>query len=292
MRSLERHSANIFNLFLRPYLRKFETQSPAVVLRKSLALLDPGTINDIKKFVADRQHPSGGFTDRAGKADLYYSLFGFYLAQALEMNDILQGTGEFVRNETGKSMPTGVNLKCAAILANELTDDKKLIRKLLKNIHREFKEHNAKQAEYGAFLDLLVAYQTGDYIQALRIRKHLSKLNDPRALPSTVLAALIVLHSSFSKPVAELQDRLTVQFYSGGGFRALKNTVTTDLLSTAASLYALRFSEYDLTIIKPECLDSIDSLFKEGGFCGNKLDEETDLEYTFYGLLALGSLAD
>jgi hypothetical protein len=45
-------------------------------------------------------------------------------------------------------------------------------------------------------------------------------------------------------------------------------------------------------MIKPDCLDFIDSMFKNGGFGGNVLDQDPDIEYTFYGLIALGSLAD
>lgn len=75
-----------------------------------------------------------------------------------------------------------------------------------------------------------------------------------------------------------------------GGFTALQNTPTEDLLSTAVALYALNYTDSDIRLIKPDCLAYVDSLFHDGGFRSTEPDVEIDIEYTFYGLLALGSL--
>ena len=80
-------------------------------------------------------------------------------------------------------------------------------------------------------------------------------------------------------------------FYrENGGFTALNHAPYEDLLSTGVGLYALNFINADLRLMKPECLDFIDSLYENGGFRSTQTDFETDVEYTFYGLLALGSL--
>jgi hypothetical protein len=105
------------------------------------------------------------------------------------------------------------------------------------------------------------------------------------------MAARIVLQHSFGKPVKQLQEEL-LQYYSKGGFRAVMKTPLNDMLSTAVALYALHYSGADLRTLKPACLESIDSLFDAGGFGSNELDPEPDIEYTFYGVLALGALAD
>ncbi|NSW95909.1 MAG: hypothetical protein HPY62_14460, partial [Bacteroidales bacterium] len=70
------------------------------------------------------------------------------------------------------------------------------------------------------------------------------------------------------------------------------NAKVPDLLSTAVSLYALNYADSDLTEIRPDCLTFIDNLFMGGGFAGTVFDTEPDIEYTFYGLLALGALAE
>jgi len=64
----------------------------------------------------------------------------------------------------------------------------------------------------------------------------------------------------------------------------------SDLLSTAVALYALRLASVELGDLREACLDFVDSLWSPGGFHGCVADRTPDCEYTFYGLLALGSL--
>jgi hypothetical protein len=75
-----------------------------------------------------------------------------------------------------------------------------------------------------------------------------------------------------------------------GGFAALKETREPDLLSTAAALFTLRSMDCDLRLIRPACLEFLNCLYHGGGFSAVCIDTETDVEYTFYGLLALGAL--
>jgi len=76
-----------------------------------------------------------------------------------------------------------------------------------------------------------------------------------------------------------------------GSFAAVKNAPVGDLLSTGVALYALKVAGADIRKIAPDCLEYIDSLYSDGGFCATILDPDPDVEYTFYGLLALGALA-
>ncbi len=292
MRSSERLSANIFSFILRPYLKIFEEQSPEVLLKKALKMLDDDAVSEIREFVLRRQHTSGGFVDRAGNPDLYYSLFGFYLAKTLGLNEILRATGAYAENETGGNIPDCIHLQCTAILIAELSDNKMLLKDLRKKIRWNLSKQIEKQPEYGAFVTLLSCYHTGDYNSVFSVMRHLKRLKEKETLPSTVIAALIVMHSSIKKLTGNLIGKL-IAFYDGkGGFRAVKTAPVTDMLSTAVSLYSLRYSGYDLRMIKPDCLRFIDSHYINGGFCSNILDRDPDIEYTFYGLLALGSLAD
>ena len=65
-----------------------------------------------------------------------------------------------------------------------------------------------------------------------------------------------------------------------------------DLLNTAVALHTLDALQAPLEPIRESCLDFIDSLWSaEGGFHGNWTDDQLDIEYTYYGLLALGHLA-
>ena len=76
-----------------------------------------------------------------------------------------------------------------------------------------------------------------------------------------------------------------------GGFAALKRAPSDDLLSTGVALFALNFLDADVRLIKPDCLNFVDDMYDNGGFRSTYADSITDIEYTFYGLLALGSMS-
>jgi hypothetical protein len=72
-----------------------------------------------------------------------------------------------------------------------------------------------------------------------------------------------------------------------GGFCATPGLPVADILSTATALFVLRCYGLEpcinpLPFIEAHWLDS-------GGFAPTILDETSDIEYTFYGLLALGT---
>jgi prenyltransferase beta subunit len=63
------------------------------------------------------------------------------------------------------------------------------------------------------------------------------------------------------------------------------------LLSTATALHALSGLGEGLEPIRERCLDFVDTLWtNDGGFHGHWDDCALDVEYTYYGLLALGHL--
>ena len=64
-----------------------------------------------------------------------------------------------------------------------------------------------------------------------------------------------------------------------------------DLLSTATALHALSGLHVDFSAVKERCLDFVDTLWTGKAFCGNWGDDEPDVEYTYYALLALGHLS-
>lgn len=109
---------------------------------------------------------------------------------------------------------------------------------------------------------------------------------------TTSTAAAIALLKEMGENVDEqtvdcLQERAALT----GGFLANPKAPLPDLLSTATALYALRRVDYDLSVLKELHQDFITSLWSDdGGFTGHALDRTSDCEYTFYALLALGSL--
>ena len=54
------------------------------LLRNALNLLDEQGGEEVLKFLMNQQNPDGGFRDRGGRSDLYYSLFGGLMLRAGE----------------------------------------------------------------------------------------------------------------------------------------------------------------------------------------------------------------
>jgi hypothetical protein len=100
-----------------------------------------------------------------------------------------------------------------------------------------------------------------------------------------------VLIGITGKKMPEAEKKLKSFYRPNGGFAAVLHAPTEDLLSTAVSLYALFFLNADIRMIKPDCLIFVDELYNNGGFRSTSSDTMTDVEYTFYGLLALGSMS-
>ena len=72
-----------------------------------------------------------------------------------------------------------------------------------------------------------------------------------------------------------------------GGFRASEEAPIPDLLSTAVALFTLRL----LGATVRDAMPFVQAHWLEsGGFAPTLLDDYSDVEYVFYGLLALGSI--
>jgi prenyltransferase beta subunit len=105
-------------------------------------------------------------------------------------------------------------------------------------------------------------------------------------------AAVTLLHQLGMPLSATAGDWLKNQMHPEGGFLAMPRAPIPDLLSTATTLHALACLDAPLPAASKErCLDFLDTLWTaEGGFHGHWADDHLDVEYTFYGLLALGHL--
>ncbi len=280
----------MYRLLAAPYLKKFEGKSPEKILKLSLNLLDPAFAASLRDYVRNSQAESGGFKDRAGNPDLYYTLFGWFVADALGMKQECSLVWPYVSSEISRKEPEGVYLHCAAILS-AVSGQAKSLRKSFGTKLRQSAGMKDQQL-YGSFLSMMSFYYLRDYRSLFRIRQNLSSVTGHETLPCPVIAASLVLSKSFREPVDKLINALMSYYDGKGGFRATRSTPLSDLLSTAVALYALWFEGYDLREVRPDSLDFVDSLFREGGFSGHPLDPDPDIEYTFYGLLALGSLND
>lgn len=269
----------------------------------------------VAAFVASQHTTCGGFADREGRADLYYSVFGLESLLALRSESPLDQTKEWIRSYGDGEGLDFVHLcslaRCAA------------------NIHREMLSHETRQAlarrieayrsgdggyhaapdrengsaygsllAWGAYSDLGLAMPGQENLLASVLALRLpdgSFANEPDmpqgTTPTTAAAVTLCRHLGASLG-PETGTWLLQQVHGSGGFLATPGAPLPDLLSTATALYALESMEIPLSsTLRETCLDFVDSLWSaEGGFHGHWADDHLDVEYTFYGLLALGHL--
>lgn len=108
-------------------------------------------------------------------------------------------------------------------------------------------------------------------------------------VPITAGAIILLNFLNVSVPDESIQwliDRHNPE----GGFHAAPLLPFPDLLSTATALHALKTVNCSLDDIREPCINFINSVWREYGFCGMTVDDTVDGEYTFYGLLALGNM--
>ena len=119
--------------------------------------------------------------------------------------------------------------------------------------------------------------------------------------PSTAAALATLRHLGQTPPESAVQWLLG-QACPEGGFYAFDGAPEPDLLSTATALHAVETANlpaHAQTAVdaKLDALADANRRFLSqlwtpaGGFRGSQSDDQPDVEYTFYGLLALGHLA-
>lgn len=283
-----------------------------------VARLSPKLLGDsaglIHTFIASQFVPGGGFADRAGRSDLYYTVFGLESLVALqkeipsdETRAYLAGIGD------GESLDF-VHLSCLARCWSAVASHSSEIpvRAILRRLETYRSAdggysptaNNNTGTAYGAYLALAAyedlreplpeAEKLLHSLQSLRASDR-SYSNVPHAtagLTTSTAAAVMLMRHLGETPDACIAQWLLARAHPQGGFAATPDAPIPDLLSTATALHALSAMHAPIDSVREPCLDFIDSLWtNRGGFHGHWADDEIDCEYTYYGLLALGHLS-
>lgn len=269
----------------------------------------------VEKFLLKNLIPSGGFGDRQNHADLYYTVFGIECLLALRAEvprDRILPYVQSFGDGAGLDFVHACSLaRCGAGLGGEVFSPE--CRAGIAHRIETFRAGDggyhgtpgkARGSAYGALLawgahaDLGLAMpdegRLGDSVQSLRLADG-SFSNEPglRQGTTTATAAAVTLCRHLGLPLpAETGSWLLQQMHPSGGFLATPGAPLPDLLSTATALHALESLEVNFDHLRDLCLDFVDSLWSaEGGFHGHWADDDLDVEYTSYGLLALGHLS-
>jgi hypothetical protein len=283
-----------------------------------VARLSPKLLGESAALVVDffrgRQNPDGGFQDREGKSDLYYTAFGIGGLLALQVPLPAASLAEYLRSFGDGTELDLVHLACltrcwAALpagLPGRPSAENLLVRiESYRTDDGGFSDEQSGRGNlYGCFL-ALGAYQDlqRELPRSARLLHCIDQLRTedggyanghdmPLGLTPPSAAAATLLRHLGRRPDTRLKEWLWHQWHPEGGFRATRAAPLPDLLSTATALHALDGLHADLTPIKEPCLDFIDTLWNaRGAFHGSWEDDELDCEYTYYGLLALGHLS-
>jgi len=259
----------------------------------------------VAAFVRSQLNADGGFQDRSGASDLYYTVFGLECLTAIQEPPPLEAVLPFLRSFGDGEGLDFVHLCCLARCWANI--DKDLAHAPVAAIRSRVDAHRSAgggfDSAYRAFL-ALAAYQDLrtevpnpnailDSIRALRAFDggYSNRSGETHGI-TTVTAAAAMLFKTFAEPIdPHLKMWLLDRCHANGGFLATPSTPIPDLLSTATALHALTALHAPISGIQEACLDFVDSLWtNRGGFYGSWLDDDLDCEYTYYGLLALGHL--
>lgn len=283
------------------------------LLRNALDLLDEQGQQEVFQFLKSQQNVDGGFQDRGGRSDLYYSLFGMLLLRAMRTGDrkpeieesfpeLVEGKLEiksklahFIKSQSSKEVPGFIEQCCLALLQKELKISRfSRIRTLMKISGSFWKERHSINLSYRSF----VMFLTLDAVLPFRgllqrfSGKMLSRVEVNEHSPCSEIAAKVFLLKMLGKDGSDEQQLLISFASESGGFRAFQHMEQADMLSTAVALFGLKNADCDIRLLTPGCLDFIQQNFVAGAFLSGDGDQTTDLEYTFYGLLALGTLVN
>lgn len=280
-------------------------------LQRGKDQLGEEAIHRISRFVESQRTEEDSFKNKSGKEDLYYTLFGWMLSYILGIRLDQKKMAVYLAQQDTESMDLihyAAYVRCRMIegligkgkaglwLQSLFTTEIKAL--------NEFNDlpHNDLQSPYTQFIWLSLLEDTGHRIKDKKNRMdslakyHLPEggfMNTPDGLTATTNATVAALAVK-----GQLSGYLRNEdiFYlrnlqeTSGGFGAALASPVPDLLSTATSLFML--SCYDIRpkyvaryFIEAHWLDT-------GGFSATLLEDISDVEYTFYGVLALGAVSN
>jgi len=271
----------------------------------------------VRHFLQSQQTEDGGFQDRGGKSDLYYTVFGLDGLLALQAEVPRTRIAPYLKSFGDGEGLDFVHLCClarswAAIATQGRLDSEPAAAEILRRIEtfraRDGGYHPVCGREsgtaYAAFLAVGACQDLkADCPEPRRLVQSLKFLEttdgawanerNVKTGSTNATAAAITALRNLNVPVNQSAgDWLLARCHPEGGFLAAPGAPIPDLLSTATALHALAGLQVSFDGVKEKCLDFIDTLWtNEGAFHGQWADDHVDCEYTYYGLLALGHLS-
>ncbi|MBM4163130.1 MAG: hypothetical protein FJ222_01610 [Lentisphaerae bacterium] len=278
----------------------------------------------VAAFFLSARGAAGLFRDRAGRPDLYYSVFGLGglialgvgLPQPRDVRRCLDAEAGVTKEESFTDCVSRIRcLRCLNLLGDVQPGDALKFEQSVARLERyrsadggysHEREHAPQGTVYAAYLveqahrDAGIAWRDPERtITALDTLctpdgGYTNHSGTPRgSTTATAAAAVLLIRHGKCQPARRAVDYLARQRHPDGGYRASQAAPLPDLLSTATALYAESLCEplTDKPPFRPTAA-FIEGLWNgDSGFRSQAADPVSDVEYTFYALLALGALA-
>ena len=272
--------------------------------------------NLVRDFLLTCYADDGGFADRDGKSDLYYTVFGIDACKVLDMPVAPERMDPLV---DAHGHGTGLDLVHFSCWVRAFTESTRFDpanngpdtpwRRHLAAFRRDdggwaTTLEEEKGSVYGTFLalgvhqDLDIPFPEADETVEFVLKNSLAdggyatNPHLPVATTPTTAAAAVMLRQLGGDVHRKTVSWLRKRRHRQGGFLAAEGAPMPDLLSTAVALHALSALERPPADHAEVTLDFVDTLWtNKGAFHGHWADDDVDCEYTFYGLLALGHLS-
>lgn len=263
----------------------------------------------VTDFVNSQRLADGGFMGKSGKPDIYYTLFGWMLSYVLGIKPDHQKMSDYLKGQDERRMDLihyAAYKRCQMISQLAGGDKARLLLNALRAMPvrrlEDFKglSHNDPESPYTQFVWLSLLEDSGNRIpgkeEVLLSLKHyriegggFSNIrNGLSASTNATTAALSVIGQLDKYGNGADIDYLWETQKESGGFGATENSPLPDLLSTATALFTLRCYNRKPKVSPADFIEA--HWHDHGGFSATIMEDCSDVEYTFYGLLALGTI--
>lgn len=233
-------------------------------LRKGVDRLNEESRSLVTAYVAERKAADESFVNRGNKSDLYYTMFGWMLCYML---------GIKTDSDRRKAYLDGIDETQLDALHKAAMKQCRLLHELLsKGLFLASLGNWQHRHHIEEFFQLFAQRTHGKGINAVAARLFISQRDATQHQNKDACAESIAY-------IRSLQDET-------GGFRSNQEAAIPDLLSTAVALFTLKAYRQQPCYSAQEFIEV--HYGEDGGFLPNLLDTEGDVEYEFYGLLALG----
>ncbi len=273
--------------------------------------LDRDARREITAFAKDSLGPGGGFVNRNGVEDIYYTVFGLQLLSAFR-EPIPEITVKYIDAFGNGSSLDFVHKSCLARCRRiingpgdapgmEIARGLSLFQAAngLFSLSKE-EEKNPVYATFMALLamdDFKIRLQNGGKLKGALNKyrtadgAYANQADLDSGTATATAAAVIILWKTGveipGQPVSWLRER--IEETGGYGVKAVKGAPVPDMLSTATTLFALAAARSNVPEAQLDrCAEFTEALWQDsGGFSGTLPDPVADTEYTYYALLSL-----